>query len=130
MAGILDAIEAADAVVLGSPVNFGSVTAVTQRFIERLICYAWWPWGAGAPKNRNRKKTRRAVLVYAMAAPALFGAFPGGAKGQLNRAAGVMGARTAGTVGVGLASVEEHPSLPAKALRKAERCGRLLAAGR
>jgi multimeric flavodoxin WrbA len=40
---ILKKIEAADGLVLASPVNFFGVTAVTQRFMERLVCYAFWP---------------------------------------------------------------------------------------
>ena len=30
--------------------NFFNVTAVTRRFIERLICYACWPWGKKDPQ--------------------------------------------------------------------------------
>ncbi|MGE5843789.1 MAG: flavodoxin family protein, partial [Syntrophaceae bacterium] len=49
MEEILKKIEAADGLVLASPVNFFGVTAVTQRFIERLVCYAFWPWGKPGP---------------------------------------------------------------------------------
>lgn len=38
MDAILKKIEEAGGIVIGSPVNFGGVTAVTQRFIERLVC--------------------------------------------------------------------------------------------
>ena len=50
MSGILDEIERSDGIVLGSPMNFGTVTAVMKRFIERLACYAYWPWGMHAPQ--------------------------------------------------------------------------------
>jgi multimeric flavodoxin WrbA len=54
MNSVLEEIESSDAIVLGSPMNFGTVTAVMKRFIERLVCFAYWPWGMGAPKVRNR----------------------------------------------------------------------------
>jgi multimeric flavodoxin WrbA len=54
MSAILDEIDRSDAVVLASPVNFGTVTAVMKRFIERLVCYAWWPWGGMRRKCVSR----------------------------------------------------------------------------
>ncbi len=56
MTGVLEEIERSDVLVLGSPVNFWTVTAVMKRFVERLICLAYWPWGASAPKPRITKK--------------------------------------------------------------------------
>src|SRR5690606_17046222 len=53
MGRILDELERSDAIVLASPTNFGTVTALMKRFIERLVCYAYWPWGAPAPRGRN-----------------------------------------------------------------------------
>ena len=50
MRGILDEIERPDAIVLASPMNFWTVTAIMKRFIERLVCYAYWPWG-GSPRR-------------------------------------------------------------------------------
>lgn len=46
MAGLIARIEAADALVLGAPVNFGNVNALFKRFQERLVGYAWWPCSA------------------------------------------------------------------------------------
>ena len=40
MEDILRQIDEADGYVLGSPVNFGTVTAITKRFMERLVVYA------------------------------------------------------------------------------------------
>lgn len=67
MDGLLSKIQQSDAIVLGSPMNFGTVTAVTKRFIERLVCFAYWPWGMMAPKIRHKKKAKRAVVVVSSA---------------------------------------------------------------
>jgi multimeric flavodoxin WrbA len=71
MGPILDEIERSDAVILASPMNFWTVTAVMKRFIERLVCFAYWPWGAHGPKIRNKRKPKRAVVVVSSAAPAI-----------------------------------------------------------
>ena len=71
MAGILAEIEGSDAIVLGSPVNFGTVTAVMKKFIERLVCFAYWPWGMNAPRVRDKEIRKRAVVVVSSAAPSL-----------------------------------------------------------
>ncbi len=55
MAAIFDEIESADAVVLGSPVNFYNVTAVFRTFLERLLGCVYWPWGQASP-NRDRRR--------------------------------------------------------------------------
>lgn len=68
MRWILDAVERSDALVLASPMNFWSVTALMKRFIERLVCFAYWPWGKAAPEaagpppgqtRRGRRFVRR-----------------------------------------------------------------------
>jgi hypothetical protein len=71
MRPILDEIERSDAIILASPMNFGTVTAVMKRFIERLVCFAYWPWGKMASSTRKRERTKRAVVVASSAAPAL-----------------------------------------------------------
>jgi multimeric flavodoxin WrbA len=73
MAAILGQVDSADGLVLASPVNFYNVTAVTRRFMERLIVYGYWPWGTGAPKFRIVKSGKKAVLVTSSAAPAFIG---------------------------------------------------------
>lgn len=67
MAAILDRIDASDGLILASPMNFGTVTALMKRFIERLVCYGYWPWGTGIPKERIRRKTKRAIVVASSA---------------------------------------------------------------
>jgi len=64
---------AADLLVLASPVNFGSMTAVSKAFLERTICLAYWPWGRLAPEPRHLSGRRLAVLVTSSAAPSIYG---------------------------------------------------------
>lgn len=37
--------------------NFGSVTAIMKRFIERLTVYAYWPWGLDQYVKRRNKNS-------------------------------------------------------------------------
>lgn len=128
MASLLDTLAEADALVLGSPVNFGTVTAITKRFVERLACFAYWPWGQPAPKLRRSALTRRAVVVSSSAAPGLLGRYVYHAVGLLKQAAGVLGARVVGVLFIGLAAETPLPRLSARQQRKAERLGRRLVA--
>jgi multimeric flavodoxin WrbA len=71
MPEILDRIERSDALVLASPMNFWTMTAVMKRFVERLVCFAYWPWGKAGPKMRRPQRRKRAVVVGSSAAPSL-----------------------------------------------------------
>lgn len=126
MAGILDKIEQSDVLVLVSPMNFGTVTAIMKRFIERLICYACWPWGAMAPRKRTRENPKRAVVVVSSAAPAFLARYTTRITGLLKQAADLMGARTTGVLFIGLAARKPHQDIGARARRKARRLGRKL----
>jgi len=127
LGALLDRIEASDALILASPTNFATVTALMKRFIERLVCYAYWPWGMPAPKLRSRQLPRRAVLVASSAAPALLARFGGSLVKLLKQAAGLLGARTVGILFMGLAAREEHQSPSARDRKKAQALGRKLA---
>lgn len=70
MGEILDKLEAADGIVLACPTNFFTVTAVMKRFIERMVGYAYWPWGQNIPKPRTKAKSGKAVIVTSTACPA------------------------------------------------------------
>ena len=122
MEAILDEIDRSEAIILASPMNFGAVTAVMKRFIERLICTAYWPWGQMAPKLRRREKKKRAVLVAASAAPAFLSPMVG----RLKNAADVLGARTVGLLFVGLAARTQRQEIGAGVRKKARRLGRKL----
>ncbi len=129
MTGVLRELERADALVLGSPMNAGTVTAVMKVFIERLVCTAYWPWGALSPKYRNPEKKKQAVLVASSAAPAFMANFTGDVMGRLKTAASMLGARSIGTLYIGLAAKQQHQELSRRARKKAQILGKKLAAG-
>ncbi len=93
---IFDRIDASDGLVLASPVNFWTVTALMKRFIERTVCYAHWPWGGGPKPRRGRSK--RAVVVTASAAPALLARWGTDAGKLLRRVAQLLGASQVDTL--------------------------------
>lgn len=127
MSDILVRLQAADAIVLGSPMNFGTVTAVTKRFIERLVCFAYWPWGMNAPKMRNEAKPRLAVVVASSAAPAIIARLFSRMVKLLKDAVELLGTRVIGVVFVGLAAKERRQDIGEKARMKARRLGKKLA---
>ena len=127
MADLLDRIEAADGIVLASPVNFFGATAVMQRFIERLVCYAYWPWGKPGPALRVKDRGLKAVLVTSSAMPAALGRVFTRSLSSLKRAAKTLGAKTIGTLFVGTAALHERQELPQAILEKARRLGHELA---
>ncbi|MCX5791332.1 MAG: flavodoxin family protein [Elusimicrobia bacterium] len=126
MAGILDKLDAADGLILAAPVNYFNVTALARRFLERMIVYDYWPWGAVAPKLRINKPSKKAVLITSSAMPSLIGRLFTGALRALNYAAASVGAKKAGTLLVGIASLDEKQTLTEKERRKARALGRLL----
>ena len=123
MEDLLKEIEWADAFVLGSPMNAGTVTAVMKTFIERLICFAYWPWGAAAPKSRLPKKTKQALILCSSAAPSVMARFSGDVARLLKTAASMMGARVAGRLFIGLAAQQPHQELGLRAIKKARLLG-------
>ena len=126
MARVLDLVEGCQALVLASPTNFGSVTAVMKRFVERLVCYAYWPWGTLAPRVRSQEKPRRAVLVAASAAPAVIARFFTPVVKTLKQSAELLGARCIGTIFVGLAARQERQGAGKRALERARLLGERL----
>jgi FMN-dependent NADH-azoreductase len=124
---ILDAIDKADAIVLASPVNFFDVTAVTRRFIERLVGYAYWPWGNHGPQERIVEKSKKAVIVLSSAAPAILVRLLTGAPKVLKTAASLLGARTVATLFCGRAALKEFQRLAPATLARAKRLGSNLA---
>lgn len=127
MAGIIERIEGADALVLGAPVNFGNVNALTQRFLERLAGYSHWPWGEPAPKTRKKgRPPKPAVLVTASAMPAIMGRLLTGSRRGLKLGADAVGAKPVATLFVGLAALRERQELPERMIRKARSAGQKL----
>jgi FMN-dependent NADH-azoreductase len=120
---ILDELDAADSIILASPVNFFNVTALTRRFLERLIVYTYWPWGMMAPKERITKKAKRAVVVLSSAAPMILTRLFTGAPKALKTAASLLGAGTIDTFYLGLAAKSPDLKLSERTLAKAHQLG-------
>ena len=121
------AVEAADAIVLGAPVNFYNVTAVFRRFLERLAGYAYWPWGRPGPAFRAAHPAKKAVLVSSMAAPGFLLPLATGAPRALKMAARVLGARPVGKLWIGLSAIAQDQRLSPKLEARAQALGRQLA---
>ncbi len=126
MAALLDKIEVADGLILGSPVNFFTVTALTKRFVERLVCYAYWPWGARVPRMRDKRRDKKALLVISCAMPGFLARLFTGTLRVLKSAAAALGARPVGTLIIGQVAQREKEQLPRGAQSRARRLGRKL----
>ncbi len=112
MQNLVDRIERADAFVLASPTNLGSVTAVFKRFMERLAVYAYWPWGNNAPQFRKSGSlTKKAVLISSCAAPGFIGRWLYASHGQLKMTAKVIGANPVGSMFTGMIAKQPDPRL-------------------
>lgn len=126
MSSILDEIEGSNAIVFGSPINFGTVTAVMKVFIERLVCFSYWPWGMNAPKVRNNRKHKHALVVASSAAPSLMARLSSPIIKLMKEAAGLLGASTIGVLFIGLAAREKQQNIGKKARKKARQLGKKL----
>jgi multimeric flavodoxin WrbA len=123
---MLQEIEAADAVVLASPVNYYNVTAVYRRFLERLLGFAYWPpnW---MPAPRAKQLPRKAVLVSSAAMPGFLIPLATGATKALRVTAKMLGAKPVGCLWIGLATLDPHHALTPRTLDRARRMGMKLA---
>jgi FMN-dependent NADH-azoreductase len=124
---ILQEIEEADGIVLGSPVNYWNVTAIFRRFLERLAGLIYWPWGQNAPTQRSKLLPRKAVLVASSAMPGFLIPIATGAAKALRITAKCLGAKPVGNLWIGLVSQEPQPQLSARTLKRARRMGWKLA---
>jgi putative NADPH-quinone reductase len=124
---MLKEIEAADAVVLASPVNYYNVTAIFRRFLERLLGFAYWPWGQMSPALRSKTQPRKAVLVASAAAPGFLIPLMTGAPRALRVAAGMLGAKPVGKLWIGLTAGKPDYTLSERTIARARRMGAMLA---
>lgn len=124
---LLAEIDAADAVVLASPVNYGNVTAIFRRFMERLIGCSYWPWGGKAPQARKKGSTRKAVLVATSAMPGFLVPLATGTGTALRMTAQMLGAKPVGKLWIGLSANEPHHALSARNRKRARLLGWKLA---
>lgn len=125
---VLMEIETSDAVVLGAPVNFYNVSALFRKFMERLIGYAYWPWGKpSGPALRTKERKKKAVLVASTAMPAFLIPLATGAPRALRTTAKTLGAKTAGSLWIGLSAMNQKQALSKKTVVKARKLGQKLA---
>jgi len=121
MRELVEKIEAADAYIIAAPTNLGSVTAIFKRFMERLVVYAYWPWGALGPHYRKAKlPKKKAMLISSCAAPGLMGRWLYGTQKQLKMTAQIIGANPIGTLFTGLIAGEADVQYPERMRRRAE----------
>jgi NAD(P)H-dependent FMN reductase len=126
MEQMVQAIEAADGVVLGSAVNYGSVTALFRMFMERLTVFSYWPWGQPLPKLRKHS-SRKAVLVASAGMPRPLIPWFTEVVSPLRWAAKQLGAKPVGHLWLGPHAWQPHCRLSAPDVEHARRLGRKLA---
>lgn len=120
---ILDEVDTADAIVLGSPVNYWNLTAITRRFMERLLGCVYWPWGMSSPQPRDTQPARKAVLVASSGMPGFCIPLLTGAARALRVTAKMLGAKTVAKLWIGLVAQKPQQALPARTLAHARRIG-------
>ena len=120
MQQLVASIERADAYILASPTNFASVTAVFKRFMERLVVYAYWPWGTSYPRFRKADSpSKKALLISSSAAPGILGRWMYSTGSQLKMTAKTIGAVPVGILFTGMVGKDSQQKLPGKIERKA-----------
>lgn len=128
MRALVDQIEKADAYILAAPTNLGTVTAVFKRFMERLIVYAYWPWGDMAPAYRKADSPKKkAILLSSCAAPGALGRLSYSSLSQLETTAEIIGADAVGSALTGLVADESGKGLSERQRRRVERLARKVA---
>jgi multimeric flavodoxin WrbA len=128
MAGILDRYDTSDGIVIGAPVNCFNLNAITRRFMERLVCFTYWPWGQPGYKLRKKFRGKKAVLITSGAMPAFMGRIFTGAPRALRVIVETMGAKPVSSLFAGLSAQKQKPSVSDKMIRRAREAGRKLAA--
>jgi len=123
MAGILERYDAADGIVIGVPVNCFNLNALSRRFMERLVCFAYWPWGQPGHKLRKRLRGKRAVLITSSAMPAFMGRIFTGAPRALRVIAETMGAKPISMLFTGVSAQQQKPAVSGKMTRRAREAG-------
>jgi multimeric flavodoxin WrbA len=127
LAALLAEIDSADAIVLASSVNYGNVTAIFRRFMERTIGCTYWPWGQNTPKPRTKNFNRKAVVLATSGMPGFLIPLITGTAHALRTTARMLGAKLVGSMWIGLASGEPMHKLSARTRERARRLGWRLA---
>lgn len=126
MEEILKKVDDADCIVMASPINFGTVTAVMKKFIERLIVYGYWPWDMPAPKFRIKELTKKSILVTSSACPACIGKMTfmyNSCFSTMKKAARCFGAKVIKKIALGYVATTEDGRITPKALKTAYNTG-------
>lgn len=119
MQELINKIEESDSFILASPTNFGSVTALFQRFLERLVIYSYWPWDMNSPKYRKANVPRKkALLISSCAAPGFLGRWVYGTRKQLKTTTQIIGANPVGILFTGLIAKDPHHRISEKVQAK------------
>jgi multimeric flavodoxin WrbA len=127
LAPLLQEIESADALVLASPINYGNVTAIFRRFLERLIGSTYWPWGQPTPKPRTKWMPRKAVFIATSGMPGFLIPLLTGTRHVMKTMAKMLGAKPVGSLWIGLAAMEKNHALSARSVKQAQNLGMRLA---
>ncbi len=127
MTDILDRYETADGLVIGAPVNCYNLNALTRRFMERLVCFTYWPWGQPGYKLRMKSRGKKAVLITSSAMPAPMGRIFTGAPRALRVIAETMGAKPIAQLFAGLSAQTRDAAVSETMMRRARDAGRKLA---
>jgi multimeric flavodoxin WrbA len=130
MDGLLAKMDAADSLVLASPINFYTVTAIMKRFAERLTVYAYWPWEQGMPKARKQGPKKKAVVVTSSACPAFIARLlmPNATK-ILKDSAQILGAKVVKSIHFGTVCQTEDQKLNKRQAAIAEAAGQMIVSG-
>lgn len=124
MGKILDAIKEADALVFASPINAFHVTAITKRFIERMLPLYYWPWKNMAPRLRDKTpKRKKAIVVTSSAMPPIMGRLFTSVVKHLRDTVKAFGAKKVKTFYIGGVARSRNYQLPDKVVARARRLG-------
>ena len=121
MEAILNEIERADGIILGSPMNFSTITAVTKAFKERLLGYYYWSWGTRSAPKLRKATSGKAVLLYSCVMPVFISNLITRISKELKETAELLGFEPVGFVKAGIIGIEKHEEIPDKLKRKSER---------
>ena len=127
MNSILKSCSEADALVIGAPVNFFAINAMTKKFMERLLPYVYWPWGTKTgPRPRTYKRTKKSILISSSAMPGFMGRVVTGSMRSLKIISRILGAKPISTIFAGFSAVNEFDKASKSALKAAAKAGKKL----
>ncbi|MDD5085051.1 MAG: flavodoxin family protein [Candidatus Omnitrophica bacterium] len=123
MNGLLSKIDAADGIILASPINLSDATAIMKRFVERLIVYTYWPWGRMIPELRVKKRNKKAVTITSSSCYGWIGKIimPGAAN-LMKRTAALTGAKVVKSLHFGRVCMAKGQKLSEKERNLAASC--------